>query len=130
MSRVAEARDTRSRLLEREPYVLSDPNDPGTPFVEEGFRAILVNRVRALDEFFATTARVAQDLFHHLAAEACAAVLRKTGVHVREGEMVRSYLARHPDVINAALALAAEAQGRARAGDTWSLELYPGSRGR
>lgn len=124
MSRFAEAHAISSRLLEREPYVLSDPSDPGTPFVEEGFRVILANRVRALDEFFAATARVAQDLLHDLAAETCAALLGKMGVHVQEGETVRSYLARHPDVINAVLALAAEAQGRASGGDTWSLELY------
>lgn len=124
MSRVAEARPISSSVLEREPYVLSDPGDPATPSVEEGFRAILANRVRALDEFFAPTARVLQDLRHHLVAEACVAAVRKTGVQVQQGESVPNYLSRHPDLINPVLTLATEAQARSSAGDTWSLELY------
>lgn len=57
-------------------------------------------------------------------AETCTATLRNTGLHVQAGEGVLRYLACHPDVINAVLPLAAGAQRRARAGDTWSLELH------
>ncbi|HXH84144.1 MAG TPA: hypothetical protein VNN07_14645 [Candidatus Tectomicrobia bacterium] len=124
MSRLAEARRGRSRLLEREPYVLSDPDDPATPFAEENLRVILANRARARDAFFSPVAWVVQGLRHDLVADACLTALSRTGVSVSGQDRVRAYLGRHPHLANALLALAAEAQRRASSGDSWSLEVY------
>ena len=125
MSRVAEAAFlTWSHLLESERYVLSDPRDPATPAVDEEFRAVLVSRTRALEEFFAPIAQVPQNLRYRLVADASVASLGKLGVQVTKPSEVRDFLAGHPDLMEPLLVIGTEAISSTHSGDEWSLEVY------
>ena len=123
MSRVAEPALLRpSRLLEREPYILSDPADPSTPTVAGPLRAILDNRARALQAFFVPL--VLQELRAHLWVDRGLDLLTNMGIHVSCSPELRAYLLRHVDLVEPVRVIGHAARELVLRGDEVALELY------
>lgn len=125
MSHFAEAVTRQpSRLLEWEPYVLSEPGDPTKLRVTEGLGGVLASRSRVLADFFSPRASAAQEVRRHLEADACVAALRRMGVRVPAAGAVRAYLLAHDDLLETVAVIAERALARRARGDELVLELY------
>ena len=129
MSCLAEPRLLRtSRLLEREPYILSYPADPRTPQADVSPRAIGDSRDRALQGFFDEVTHVLQGVWRQLlvelALDRCLAGIAGLGIRMPDSDRVRTYIRHHPDVMPPLETLAITAQRRWPLEDEVTLDLY------
>jgi hypothetical protein len=129
MSCLAEPRLLRvSRLLEREPYILSYRADPRTPQADASLRVIVDSRDRALQGFFDEGTHVLQQVWRQLqfelALHRCLAGIAGLGIRMPDSNRVRTYLRRHPDLIPPRETIATVARREWLPEDEVTLDLY------